>query len=82
MDEHDNVEPVAGAKQGEGAELDRILSKREVAKMTGISTATIDRLRKRQPPAFPAPVDLSQRRRGWKSSVVRKWVDERPQAPT
>ena len=53
---------------------DVILSKRQVATLTGLSVSTIDR----RPPGFPEPIELSARRVGWLRSSVEAWLRSRP----
>ena len=52
-----------------------ILSPKRVRAMTGLSEATIWRMRKMG--EFPRAVRLSPRRVGWKRSDVLKWIEER-----
>ncbi len=63
---------------GEAAELspepqdDTMLSPRDVARLAGISTRTIDRMVRRG--TFPKPMHLSARRIGWQAREVKAWL--------
>jgi prophage regulatory protein len=54
-------------------ELDRIIRRPELLRVTGLSAATIFRLIRRS--EFPAPVELSRNARGWKASHVQAWLE-------
>jgi prophage regulatory protein len=54
-------------------ELDRIIRRPELLRLTGLSAATVFRLiRERR---FPAPVALSKSAKGWFASAVRAWQE-------
>lgn len=55
--------------------LSRVLSPRELKSITGLSQATITRLRNRGD--FPPPIRLSPRRVGWSESAIKTWLDAR-----
>ncbi len=50
----------------------------EVMRVTGLSRSSIYRLARLG--KFPAPLKLSERSIGWRSSDVKEWVDSRPVA--
>ena len=56
-------------------DLDRILRIDEVALLVGLSPATIWREIKAK--RFPAPVKISARRVGWRTSDIRAWLVSR-----
>lgn len=56
--------------------LPQILRMPSVLKLTGLSRVTIWRLTKAG--TFPAPVRLSKRAVGWRSTDVEEWVRSRP----
>jgi len=55
--------------------IDSIVSKRETARVVGVSLSTLDRMIRRK--EFPRPLQLSVRRVGWPSSSIRAWISER-----
>lgn len=55
---------------------DPILNKKEAASLVGISVATLDR--EVAAGRFPKSLVLSVRRRGWRASTVRAWIEARP----
>ncbi len=55
--------------------LTRILNPREVERLTGLSAATIWRLRQRG--ELPEPIRLSPRRVGWPESTIAGWLEQR-----
>lgn len=57
--------------------LDRILSRREVAEVLGVSRSSTWRLQKKDP-SFPEPRKISERRVGWLASEVESWLQSRP----
>jgi prophage regulatory protein len=59
--------------RGAPQELERIIRRPELLRLTGLSAATIFRLIRRN--EFPAPVELSKNARGWKASQVQAWFD-------
>lgn len=58
--------------------LPAILRMPSVLKLTGLSRTTIWRMAKTG--TFPAPVRLSKRAVGWRSTDVEAWVRSRPAA--
>ena len=52
-----------------------LLSRKQVIEVTGLSRATIDRMRKDDD--FPQPLQLSPRRVAWRAADVREWVASR-----
>lgn len=56
----------------------QVLRKREVCKLLGIGTATLDRMRARGD--FPAPIKLSEKAVGWPAVSVQAWIDSRTTA--
>ncbi len=56
----------------------KVLSKRELTEMVGLSYPTLWRLMRRG--EFPKPVPLSENRVAWLESEVSKWLVERVQA--
>lgn len=54
---------------------DRILRISEVCKLTGLSRATIYRLKAAGD--FPAPVRLSARAVGWRLCDIMEWIEQR-----
>lgn len=56
-------------------ELTRYISPRELQKLTGLSSATLWRLRRRG--NLPSPVRLSPGRVAWSEDVVRAWLASR-----
>jgi predicted DNA-binding transcriptional regulator AlpA len=54
---------------------DTIESPSRVAAMTGLSVRTIWRLRRLG--KFPEPIQLSERRLGWRRRVIRQWLADR-----
>lgn len=58
----------------QAADLDEgpLLRLREVERITTLDQKTIDRLVAQE--RFPAPVQLSERRRAWKRRDVRDWL--------
>lgn len=52
-----------------------LLNRKQVAKITGLSPATIDRERKTA--NFPQPLQISARRVAWPASSIREWVKSR-----
>jgi prophage regulatory protein len=51
---------------------DTMLSPREVARLTGVSIRTIDRMVRNG--RFPKPLHISSRRIGWPAHVVKDWL--------
>lgn len=58
--------------------LDRILRKPEVLEMAGFSSATLYRGIKSGD--FPKPIRVSKNCVGWLESVLRRWLESRPEA--
>jgi len=56
--------------------LDRVLPAKEVALMLGISLTTLWRI-SNSDPDFPAKVQISERRAGWKYSDLLAYIDSR-----
>lgn len=56
--------------------LDRILRQAEVIEITSLSVATL--WHEVQARRFPAPVQISAGRSGYRESEVRAWLAERP----
>jgi prophage regulatory protein len=55
--------------------MDRIMRRREVETVTGLSRSTIyDRMAREQ---FPRPVPIGARAVGWRESEIRAWLDAR-----
>jgi prophage regulatory protein len=62
-------------------ELDRIIRRPELLRVTGLSAATIFRLVREG--EFPSPVALSKNSKGWFASQVRAWQESlRPTVAT
>lgn len=57
----------------------RMLNKREVAALVGISASTIDREIARG--CFPQPIRLSARRVGWTEQVILEWQRQQGMPP-
>ena len=57
---------------------DRLLRRREVEGLTGLSRASIYRLMRRG--RFPLPVRVSARAVRWKASDITIWIESRPVA--
>lgn len=55
---------------------ERILRRREVEEVTGISCSQIYKLMETN--AFPRPVRLSANAVGWRYSTIREWIESRP----
>jgi predicted DNA-binding transcriptional regulator AlpA len=55
-----------------------LLNRKQVSRTTGLSAATIDRLRKTGD--FSAPKRLSLRRVAWDSRAIREWMNSRHEA--
>jgi prophage regulatory protein len=55
-----------------------ILSKAEIEILTGLSRASIDRMRAAG--SFPRPIQISARRIAWRSEDVYAWLEKRPHA--
>jgi prophage regulatory protein len=49
-----------------------LLNRKQVVETTGLSRATIDRLRKTA--NFPKPLQISARRIAWTASSIREWL--------
>lgn len=56
------------------ADVDYLLSMREVCALTGRSRHTIYRMVKAG--LFPAPAKISKRSIGWRTSAINKWLDD------
>ena len=57
---------------------DRLLRRREVEKITGMSRSSIYRLM--QEGEFPRPVGVGPRAVRWKVSDIEAWIESRPVA--
>ena len=57
---------------------DRLLRRREVEKITGVSRASIYRLMRSG--RFPLPVRVSDTAVRWKESDINSWIDSLPAA--
>jgi prophage regulatory protein len=55
------------------SDIDRILRRPELLRVTGLSAATIFRLIREK--KFPAPVAISQNSKGWFVSAVKAWQE-------
>jgi prophage regulatory protein len=55
-----------------------MLSQNDVIKITGLSRATLHRMRRAQ--KFPDAFKLSDGRVGWRTSVINQWLAERTTA--
>jgi prophage regulatory protein len=66
----DTGERIEGSLRG-----DRVLRKREIGRLLGLSLATVDRLRAAGD--FPPAVRLSTRRIGWREIDIREWAANR-----
>jgi prophage regulatory protein len=56
-------------------QLSRIISQRELIALTGLSAATIGRMRRCG--ELPDPIRLSSRRLGWRTSDIEAWMSAR-----
>ena len=59
-------------------EHEKILSRREVAAIFGVSVVTLWRMVRRG--MFPAPFRISPGRVGWRASTVERWIDQQEAA--
>ena len=57
---------------------DRLLRRREVEELTGLSRASIYRLKRDG--RFPSPVKVSDTAVRWKASDITIWIESRPVA--
>lgn len=57
-------------------QMDRIISEREVAKLIGVSTMTLDRWAQRG--LGPDRIKLSERKIGYRQSDVKAWMENLP----
>ena len=55
--------------------VERVLSRREVAALLGVSIPTLWRLVRAK--KFPPPIRISPGRVGWLASTVRRWLADR-----
>lgn len=55
--------------------MTKFMTASAVAEMTTLSRSTIER--KVKEGAFPAPVQLSERRKAWRAEVVEAWMKEK-----
>lgn len=58
--------------------ISRIYSPRQLHELTGLSLATLWRLRRRR--ELPEPIRLSPGRVGWTETVIRQWIAARTEA--
>jgi prophage regulatory protein len=63
-------------------EIDPILRRPEVLKLTGVSDSTLFRLCRLPVDPFPAPIRIGRRACGWRASSVRSWLDSRQAGPS
>ena len=56
----------------------QIIRKQAVCQLTGLSPATIDRMRVKG--GFPAPIKLGVQAVGWTAESVHTWLENRPLA--
>lgn len=56
-------------------ELQRIIRRPEVIKMTGLSGTTLWRLEKEG--NFPKKIKLSQKIVGWSETEIQRWIEDR-----
>lgn len=54
---------------------DRILRRKDVEELTGLSRSTI--YRHVGAGTFPAPIQLTKRLIGWRESAIADWIDSR-----
>ncbi len=74
-----NVSPVRiGAQEGGMTMSDRLLRRREVEKIAGMSRSTIYRLM--QEGEFPRPVKVGSAAVRWRASDITLWLESRPVA--
>ena len=59
---------------------DRLLTRRQVEELFGLSRSTIYRMMRQEPPEFPPPIRIGQRAVRWKESELSEWVAARPRA--
>lgn len=57
---------------------DAVLTTEDVAAVLSLSPSALEALVAAG--QFPRPLVLTHRRRGWKASTVREWIESRPQA--
>ncbi|MBI1360011.1 MAG: AlpA family phage regulatory protein [Alphaproteobacteria bacterium] len=55
---------------------ERVLRRREVEEVTGISCSQIYKLMSER--AFPLPIRLSANAVGWRYTAIREWIETRP----
>ena len=56
----------------------QVIRKKAVCELTGLSPATIDRMRVKGD--FPAPIKLGVQAVGWTREAVHTWLESRPMA--
>ena len=59
---------------------DRLLRRREVEEIVGLSRASIYRLMRSS--GFPLPVNVSSKAVRWRESDIHAWIQSRPTATT
>ena len=69
-----NIQETKSASISNSSELDRIISVKEVQDLTGLSRTSIWRLERSCEGKFPARVQLSSTRIGWRLSDIQKWI--------
>lgn len=55
--------------------LDRLVGRREVLLLIGISNATLWRWIKAE--RFPAPMKIGKKKVAWRTSVLSNWIEQR-----
>lgn len=69
-----NIQEKKPASISNSPELDRIISVKEVQELTGLSRTSIWRLERSGDGKFPARVQLSSTRIGWRLSDIQNWI--------
>ena len=69
-----NIQETKSASISNSSELDRIISVKEVQDLTGLSRTSIWRLELSGDDKFPARVQLSSTRIGWRLSDIQNWI--------
>jgi prophage regulatory protein len=68
-------QPGAGTGQTPPLPIERLLTLRDVMKVTTLSKGSVYRLVGKG--RFPAPIKLSDERIAWRVSVIARWMSER-----
>lgn len=73
--------PVRGAHYSRGPPIDelRLIDRRGLAELFGVSLTTIDKLRELERD-FPKPIQISAHRLAWRAGTVAAWLAAREQA--